>query len=162
MEVYGSWRSWDIRRHETMIAALVILYTITIVSLTIFGFLFYFQEKRQQLLGREVAQLQEDMKLVQENCQTLRQNDDILAKDLEMLLHEFKNAEKKVKRNSWWAKASNSVRSRKTHQASPIPGLLYQSIRGWQEVVQSLYDCSCPINGWWNPWDNGTTLPDFW
>jgi uncharacterized protein HemX len=83
-----------------MIAALVILYTITIVALTIFGFLFYFQEKRQQLLGREVAQLQEDMKLVQENCQTLRQNDDILAKDLEMLLHEFKNAEKKVKRNS--------------------------------------------------------------
>lgn len=83
-----------------MILAIVVLYIIVVLSTSLLGILFYFQEKRQQVLLAEITKLQADMLLVQQNCQTLRQNDDILAKDLEMLLHEFKNAEKKVKRNS--------------------------------------------------------------
>jgi hypothetical protein len=83
-----------------MTFAIVLLYLIVVVSLPLLGTLFYFQDKRQQALLDEISKLQEDMKLVQQNCLTLRQNDDTLAEDLKMLLHEFKDAEKKIKRNS--------------------------------------------------------------
>jgi cell division protein FtsB len=79
-----------------MIITLVVLS----VSVIVLGVLFFFLEKRQQALLVVLGQLQEDTKVVQENCHTLRHNDDILEKDLKMLLHEFKDIEKKVKRSS--------------------------------------------------------------
>jgi hypothetical protein len=63
--------------------------------------LFFFLNKRVETLAALVTastiELQEKLKVVNDNLQTLRQNDDILAKDIETLLHEFKDIEKKVK-----------------------------------------------------------------
>lgn len=79
-----------------MIIAVVILF----VAVVVLGVLFYFLEKRQQILSQQIAKIQEDDVLTRENCKTLRQNDEILAKDMKMVLHEIKDVEKKVKRNA--------------------------------------------------------------
>jgi uncharacterized protein YoxC len=75
-----------------------IIVTLAIVTLFV---IFYFLNKRVDalalLLTSSISELQEKLKVVNENLQTLRQNDDILAKDIETLLHEFKDIEKKVK-----------------------------------------------------------------
>jgi uncharacterized protein YoxC len=66
--------------------------------------LFFFLNKRQEKEAELIEQLTktlDDLKpqilLLQENQQTLRANDEILAKDLETFFHEFKATEKKVK-----------------------------------------------------------------
>lgn len=85
--------------------AVVILYIISILGLGVLGTLFYFLDKRQQALmttfGEITAkqtELEEKMVLFDENQKTLRANDDILAKDIETLLHEFKGIQKKVRK----------------------------------------------------------------
>lgn len=103
-----------------MIVALIILYLLVLAGFTAIGFLFYFLDKRQQELDRQLSlqltqiknefsaaiegvqtalenekKLTADIPLIQENALTLRQNQDILAKDIEILLNEFKKLEKK-------------------------------------------------------------------
>ena len=77
---------------------------ITTIALSVIGtlvvlafVLFYFLDKRQQAILKQFGELVERIELIEDNCQTLRHNDDILANDLKMLLHEFKGVEKKVK-----------------------------------------------------------------
>ena len=72
--------------------------------LFVLSVLFWFLNKRQEQeavlianLQKEIAELKPQILLLQENQQTLRANDDILAKDLETFFHEFKATEKKVK-----------------------------------------------------------------
>lgn len=82
----------------TIAAICVALY---LTGLTV---LFFFLNKRQEKEAELIEQLSktlEDLKpqilLLQENQQTLRANDEILAKDIETFFHEFKATEKKVK-----------------------------------------------------------------
>ena len=81
-----------------LIAFASVIVTIAICLLFV---LFYFQDKRlvttQQLLAQAIAESKERLALLDENQKTLRANDDILAKDIETLLHEFKGIEKKIK-----------------------------------------------------------------
>jgi len=87
-----------------MMFAIFIIYIVLIISLVIIGTLFYFLDKRLQTLAQtmteQLAEIRGTIELLKQNCGTLRENDDILAKDLETLLHEFKKFEKKVKRES--------------------------------------------------------------
>jgi len=75
-----------------MIYAVIVLSVLVILL----GVLFFFLEKRQQSLLKAFSETLERIELIEDNCRTLRQNDDILANDLKMLLHEFKGVEKKV------------------------------------------------------------------
>lgn len=74
-----------------------------VVTLAIIGLyiLFYFLNKRVDSLYLQfqnfVLELKDKLTIVNDNLQTLRQNDDILAKDIENVLHEAKDIEKKVK-----------------------------------------------------------------
>lgn len=87
-----------------MTIAIVVLYIVLFVAIVSLGLLFYFLDKRLQTLAQTMteqnAKLRGDIETLKQNCLTLRENDDILAKDLETLLHEFKKFEKKVKRES--------------------------------------------------------------
>jgi len=80
----------------TVIASVVVT-----IALILLFLLFYYQDKRlittQQLLAQAIAESKERLALLDENQKTLRENDDILAKDIETLLHEFKGIEKKIK-----------------------------------------------------------------
>lgn len=81
----------------------VILIGLLIISLVVLSTLFYFLEKRQQgmltLNSEKFAEYDAKLALVNENCQTLRTNDEILSKDIETLLHELKSIEKKARRH---------------------------------------------------------------
>lgn len=87
-----------------MTIADVVLYFALFVPIVSLGLLFYFLDKRLQTLAQTMteqnAKLRGEIEILKQNCLTLRENDDILAKDLETLLHEFKKFEKKVKRES--------------------------------------------------------------
>ena len=76
---------------------------ILFLGVIVLSVLFYFLNKRQdamdQQISEQLSKMQTDIELLQQNCSTLRQNDDILAKDIETLLHELKKFEKKTKHN---------------------------------------------------------------
>lgn len=66
--------------------------------------LFYYLNKRVDSLTNKfneyVVANTDALKLVYDNCQTLRQNDDILSKDIEVLMNELQGIQKKIKRHS--------------------------------------------------------------
>lgn len=83
-----------------MIIAIIFLYILA----GVLGTLFFFLDKRQHAMDGQMTEkftaLQEEIETIKKNCSTLRENDEILAKDIETLLHEFKKFEKKVKRDA--------------------------------------------------------------
>ena len=107
-----------------MIIAVTLLYVFLIAIIVAFGFLFYFLDKRQQEMDQQISdQLmdfkktvasfqsdvtelkklinllqEEDIKLLQDNSLTLKKNQDTLANDIEILMHEFKKLEKSNQR----------------------------------------------------------------
>lgn len=86
-------------RGNILIIAIISLGVVLIVQ----SVLFFFLDRRQQAIARQlqatIQELQEKLPVVNENLQTLRANDDILAKDIEKLLHEFKGFEKKARQS---------------------------------------------------------------
>lgn len=84
--------------------ALIFVITILVICVVLLGALFYYLNKRVDSLTNKfneyVAANTDALKLVYDNCQTLRQNDDILSKDIEVLMNELQGIQKKIKRHS--------------------------------------------------------------
>ena len=83
---------------------ITIAITIIVIYLVILSILFFYLNKRQvkllELLAVQTKRMDDllpELELMRANQATLRDNDGILAKDIETLLHEFKAIEKKVK-----------------------------------------------------------------
>lgn len=78
---------------------IVIAMVVLTILIGILAVLFFYQEKRQRAFVRKFGEIVERLETAEANCKVLAKNDETLLKDMKMMLHEFKNTEKKVKFN---------------------------------------------------------------
>lgn len=99
---------------------MIVVVILLVIAVIVLGVMFYFMEKRQSALDlfldnrqkqldaqlaemvadttAKLLVINEKIDTFKQNSVTLRENQDILAKDIETLLHEFKKFQKKVNR----------------------------------------------------------------